>query len=89
MKNGWLLAFVVMLVVVPLWWKRGAEFAGADGEAETAISEIAPQYKPWASAWWEPPSGEIESLLFSAQAALGAGVLGFCVGRRTCRRPAG
>ncbi len=31
---------------------------------------------------WEPPSPEIESLLFAVQAALGAGVLGYYFGRR-------
>jgi cobalt/nickel transport protein len=30
---------------------------------------------------WKPPSPEIESLLFALQAALGAGVIGYVVGR--------
>lgn len=88
MKNGWLLLGVVVLVVVPLWWKRGAEFAGADSQAEGVVAEVAPQYTPWIASWWEPPSGEIESLLFCTQAALGAGVLGYCLGRRNRRVPA-
>ncbi len=32
---------------------------------------------------WEPPSGEIESLLFALQAAIGAGLVGFYFGRRS------
>lgn len=60
-------------------------FTGADGQAEGVIQELAPDYKPWFSSVLEPPSGEIESLLFSLQAALGAGIigyyLGFCRGR--------
>jgi cobalt/nickel transport protein len=31
---------------------------------------------------WKPPSDEVESLLFSLQAALGAGFLGYVIGRR-------
>ena len=29
---------------------------------------------------WEPPSGEIESLLFALQAAIGAGFIGYFIG---------
>ena len=29
---------------------------------------------------WKPPGGEIETLLFSLQAAIGAGLIGFCLG---------
>lgn len=89
MKNMWLCVLLLLLVAVPLWLKRGAEFTGADGQAETVISELAPHYTPWFEAWWEPPSSEIESLLFSVQAALGAGVLGYCLGRRRPRPIAG
>ena len=31
---------------------------------------------------WEPPSGEIESLLFALQAAIGAGFIGYYVGKK-------
>jgi cobalt/nickel transport protein len=59
---------------------KNAEFEGSDGEAEVAIGEIDPGYEPWFSSLWEPPSGEIESLLFSLQAAIGAGVIGYGIG---------
>lgn len=55
-------------------------FAGADAQAEAAIGEIAPDYKPWFTPLWEPPSGEIECLLFALQAALGAGILFYYIG---------
>ena len=35
---------------------------------------------------WEPPSGEIESLFFSLQAALGALVIGYAIGRGRSRK---
>ncbi len=54
--------------------------------AETAITEINPDYEPWFSSLYEPASGEIESLLFAVQAALGAGVAGFILGRITAKK---
>ncbi len=80
MKNLLLLALVVALAVIPLFISKGADFGGADGKAEALISEINPGYTPWFESIWEPPSGEIESLLFAVQAALGAGVIGYCLG---------
>lgn len=58
-----------------------AEYGGADGEAEKVINDITGgTYEPAAKPLWEPPSGEIESLLFGLQAAIGAGVLGYFFG---------
>lgn len=79
-KNLLLLALVVVLAVFPLFLQKGAEFGGADGQAEELITQINPDYKPWFNSFWEPPSGEIESLLFSLQAALGAGFIGYFIG---------
>ncbi len=79
-KSILLLGLVILLTIIPLVIQKNAEFAGADGMAESAITEIDPDYTPWASSWWEPPSGEIESLLFALQAALGAGVFFYVLG---------
>ncbi|USK59761.1 energy-coupling factor ABC transporter substrate-binding protein [Peribacillus asahii] len=79
-KNLLLLGLVVILAIFPLFIQKGAEFGGADGEAEEAIGEINSSYEPWFSSIWEPPSGEIESLLFVLQAAIGAGFIGYFVG---------
>ncbi|MDK2892439.1 energy-coupling factor ABC transporter substrate-binding protein [Methanohalophilus sp.] len=58
-----------------------SEFGGADGEAEGVIAEINPSYEPWiGNLGFEPPSGEIESLLFALQAAIGAVVIGYFFG---------
>ena len=65
------------------FYAKDAEFAGADGLADEAISEINPDYEPWFSPIFEPKSGEIESLLFALQAAIGAGIIGFITGRMT------
>lgn len=79
-KNVFLILLVVALAVLPLLLKGEAEFGGADGQAEELIAEIQPQYEPWFSSLWEPPSGEIESLLFALQAAVGAGIIGYYLG---------
>jgi len=86
MKNVFLLLIVILLAVVPLYIQSNAEFAGADGQAEEIISEISPNYEPWFHALWEPPSGEIESLLFSVQAAIGAIVIGYVMGFGNARK---
>ena len=75
-----LLMLVIGLALLPMFFLKNAEFAGADKLATAAISEIAPNYIPWITPLWTPPSGEIESLLFAAQAALGAGVMGYFLG---------
>ncbi|WP_236242093.1 energy-coupling factor ABC transporter substrate-binding protein [Streptomyces sp. CC228A] len=88
--NLLLVLVVVALAVLPLALGLGEgkeePFAGADAQAETAITEIAPDYEPWFSPLYEPPSGEIESALFALQAAIGAGVLAYYFGVRRGRR---
>ncbi|MFB2645913.1 energy-coupling factor ABC transporter substrate-binding protein [Raphidiopsis sp. BLCC-F218] len=78
---NWLLVVsVVILAATPLMLIRDSEFGGADQQAQKVITEIQPKYKPWFKSLFEPPSGEIESLLFALQAALGAGVVGYAIG---------
>ncbi|MER6160719.1 energy-coupling factor ABC transporter substrate-binding protein [Streptomyces sp. NPDC001868] len=88
--NALLLLVVAALAVLPLALGLGDHkeepFTGADAEAETAITEIKPDYEPWFSPLYEPPSGEIESALFALQAALGAGVLAYYFGVHRGRR---
>jgi cobalt/nickel transport protein len=85
-----LLLVVVLLAVLPLLLIRNSEFGGADGVAQQAITEIAPNYQPWFTPLIEPPGTETASLLFALQAALGAGVIGYFFGlkrgQRTARR---
>lgn len=79
-KNLILVIIAVVITVVPLIFVR-SEFAGADGQAEEAITEIAPDYEPWVTPLAEAPGGETESLLFALQAAIGGIVIGFGFGR--------
>ncbi len=79
-KNVLIILAVILLAILPLFIQKDAEFGGADGEAKEAIGEINSSYEPWFSSIWEPPSGEIESLLFALQAAIGAGFIGYFIG---------
>jgi len=79
-KNLLLLFAVVALALLPILFLQDAEFGGADGEAEKAITEINSEYQPWFTAIWEPPSGEIESLLFVLQGVVGALIIGYFIG---------
>lgn len=79
-KNILLLILVGLIAIFPLIIKSDAEFEGADVNAQEAILEINPSYEPWFEPLWEPPSGEIESLVFSLQAALGSGVIFYVIG---------
>lgn len=88
--NTLLLMMAAAIVAAPLAFKIPGEYGGTDGRAQVAIE--ATGYQPWFGSLWTPPSKEIESLLFALQAALGAGGLGYVLGRlheRRRQRPPG
>lgn len=80
LNNWFLVVGVLALAVAPLIFVHGGEFGGSDDKAKDAITEVQPGYKPWFKSPFIPASGEIESLLFASQAALGAGVVGYAIG---------
>jgi len=82
-RAGWLLAAAIAIVAAPLALPGlGGAFKGSDDLGTEAIQAARPGYQPWVRPLWTPPSDEIESLLFALQAALGAGILGYVIGRR-------
>lgn len=82
-RNMWLLAGATAIIAAPLVVPGlQGEFKGSDDHAAKAIAESQPGFEPWFKPVWEPPSSEIASLLFALQAAFGAGVLGYILGRR-------
>jgi cobalt/nickel transport protein len=83
-KHIIMLLAVVALVLIPLIVVPDAEYGGADGAAEDLISETG--YEPWFESIWEPPSGEIESLLFVTQATIGAIIIGYFIGYEKGKR---
>ncbi len=71
--------FLVQNAAIQANLAEGEEaWGGADGGAAELIE--ASGYEPWTTPLWEPPSGEIESLFFSLQAAIGAVVIGYFFG---------
>ena len=94
-QNLLMMIAVIALVALPLWMvkkpspgpdgKEVAIFAGADDKAKDLVGIIAPAYKPWVKPFMEPPSGEIGSLLFALQAAMGAGFIGYWYGSSKTR----
>ena len=78
--NILLLIAVALLMVLPLAFVHG-KFGGTDDAGSAAVLAAAPGYKPWFNPIWSPPSPEIESLLFAVQAAFGAGIIGYVIGR--------
>ncbi|WP_427157589.1 energy-coupling factor ABC transporter substrate-binding protein [Aliinostoc sp. HNIBRCY26] len=79
-SNWLLLGGVVILAFLPLIVARNAEFLGADDRAAKAVTQVQPGYKPWFQPLFQIPSCEVQTFLFAAQAALGAGMLGYLIG---------
>ncbi|MEN3183449.1 MAG: energy-coupling factor ABC transporter substrate-binding protein [Atribacterota bacterium] len=75
-------SFLLFLVSLHFGQQRG-DLAGADEQAEHLIREITPNFEPWFSPLWEPPSGEIETMIFSLQAAIGGLIIGYILGKRS------
>jgi cobalt/nickel transport protein len=86
LQNIVFLVLAVALSVAPFIIKSGAEFTGADNLAQQAIHQLRPDYTPWIKSLWEPPSSEIATLLFTLQAAIGAGFIGYYLGSRRNRQ---
>lgn len=83
-----LLILCVVIAVVPLAiYGNTAEFGGSDDAGSEAISELVEEdVEPWFSPVIETAlgmelPGEVESLLFCLQVALGTGVFFFFFGR--------
>ena len=89
-QNILLILGVIVLALLPLWiverpaagpdGEAVAIFGGSDDQAKNLIGEINPEYQPWFESLIEPASGEIASMLFALQAAIGAGFIGYSIG---------
>lgn len=82
-----LITGVVLVIFIALFLytsgTTSSEFSGSDDVASGKISEITgipeEQFIPIIPQW-QPPSGEIESLLFALQTAIGGIILGLVFG---------
>ena len=87
-----LVAAVIALFAVPVALHLGTRgvpagqaYGGTDDAARQTVEAVDPGYRPWFEPLMRPSSGQVESGLFALQAALGAGVLGFVLGRLSGR----
>ena len=82
-----LLVIAALIAIVPLFALKGAEFGGSDDAGSEMISEIqGKEYEPWFTRVLETAlggelPGEIESLIFCLQTAIGVGIVAFVRGR--------
>ncbi|AKK02911.1 energy-coupling factor ABC transporter substrate-binding protein [Corynebacterium epidermidicanis] len=79
-----LIALAVGIAIFPVFFHFGSPdeelFQGTDSGAEAVVAQQAPDYEPWAQPLIGELAPEVESGIFAAQAALGAGVLGYALG---------
>ncbi len=81
-----ILVVVFLMIVVPLFALKGAEFGGSDDAGSQKIEHIAEGYEPWFTPVLETLldgelPGEVESLVFCIQTGIGVGVIAFFMGR--------
>lgn len=86
-----LLIVVLLMVVVPVFAKKGAEFGGSDDAGSRMIETISKDYEPWFTPVLETLiggelPGELESLLFCVQTGIGVGIIAFVMGRLVERK---
>lgn len=86
-----LLIAAALIIFVPLFTLKGAEFGGSDDAGSVMVEEITGKYEPWFTPVLEQAlngeiPGEIESLLFCVQTGIGVGIIAFCLGRLVERK---
>ena len=87
-----LIVVALLIVFIPLFAVRGAEFAGADGSGSDMVNEImGGEYEPWFTPIMETLiggelPGEMESLLFSIQTGIGVGIIAYAFGYLVARK---
>ncbi|MDU1063898.1 MAG: energy-coupling factor ABC transporter substrate-binding protein [Cutibacterium avidum] len=93
-QSKWVTPVIIVLVValfvisMVLGGKKTSGDEEGFGGTDDAAAEAAEQAgaKKWIEPIFEPNSGEVESGLFALQAALGAGIAGYALGRMSGRK---
>ena len=86
-----LLIVALLIAVIPVFARKGAEFGGSDDAGSVMVEEIHGEYTPWFTQVLETAlggelPGELESLLFCVQTGIGVGVIAFIMGRMVERK---
>ena len=89
-----LLIVVMLMAITPIFVLKDAEFGGSDDAGSVMIESIQEGYEPWFTPVLENAiggelPGEVESLFFCLQTAIGVGVIAFCMGRMYERKKLG
>lgn len=78
---------LVVLFCIPFYTApKDSEFGGTDAAVTEILEEAGAQQ--WFEPLTEPAGPEVESGLFAMQAALGSGILFYCLGRMSGKRKA-
>lgn len=77
-----LLFAAALIIFIPLFALKGAEFGGSDDAGSVMVEELTGKYEPWFTPVLEQAlnselPGEIESLLFCVQTGIGVGIIAF------------
>lgn len=85
------IAAICLIVLIPLFVLRDAEFGGSDDAGSQVVEEVNSSYEPWAAPVLETLigrelPGEVESLFFCIQTGIGVGIIAFIMGRFVERR---
>jgi len=73
-----LIGLVLAIFIVPFVINAGGDFSGTDGQGPDEIASSG--YEPWIDPLGYEPDELGERVIFSAQVAIGASILGYFVG---------
>jgi cobalt/nickel transport protein len=90
-----LIILTALIILVPLFLIRGAQFEGSDGSGSDMVDEITDgEYEPWFEPVLETLiggelPGEMETLFFCIQTGIGVGIIAFSFGYLAARKKYG
>lgn len=89
-----LIVAILLIALAPLFVMSDAEFGGSDDAGNDVISQVDSGFEPIAEPLIEKIlgrelPGEVESLFFCLQTAIGVGIISFFLGRFVERRKSG
>lgn len=79
---------VAIILISAILLNPNSDFSGTDDGGGDVIGDMDPDYEPWFENLWEP-SGELQTLFFTLQAAIGALIIGYFLGSNKVRRERG
>lgn len=74
------------IALIPGITGNAPDWTGTDDLAKNKIMDTNAGYEPWFSPILKPPGSGMESFLFSIQAAIGAGIIGYVAGFYTGKK---